>query len=66
MDPETDIHLLEIATGIRDSLIKDGFFTINSILNSTPVKIARALGIELYVAQIIFDAAKKAVNENSL
>ena len=63
MDPS--IQLLEIAPGLKDSLVNAGF-TIESIVNAGPNKIALALGIESYVAKIIFDAAKKTVEENTL
>jgi hypothetical protein len=63
MDPS--IQLLEIAPGLKDSLIEAGL-SIQSILNAGPSEIASLLGIESYVAKIIFDAAKKIVQENSL
>ena len=56
---EPDIQLLELATGIKDSLTKSGFTTINFILSSTTTDISKKLGIDLYVAQIIFEEAKK-------
>ena len=63
MDPS--IQLLEIAPGLKDSLVNAGF-TIESIVNAGPNEIALVLGIESYVAKIIFDAAKKTVEENTL
>jgi hypothetical protein len=62
MDPS--IQLLEIASGLKDSLVNAGF-TIESIVNAGPPEIASVLGIESYVAKIIFDAAKKIVEENT-
>ena len=56
---ESDIQALELATGIKDSLTKSGFTTINCILSSTTTDISKKLGIDLYVAQIIFEEAKK-------
>ena len=56
---ESDIKLLELATGIKDSLTKSGFTTIDFILSSTTTDISKKLGIDLYVAQIIFEEAKK-------
>ena len=56
---ESDIKLLELATGIKDSLTKAGFTTINFILSSSTTDISKKLGIDLYVAQIIFEEAKK-------
>jgi hypothetical protein len=58
-DMESDIQLLELATGIKDSLIKAGFTTISVILSSTTTDISKKLGIDLYIAQIIFEEAKK-------
>jgi hypothetical protein len=58
-DMESDIQLLELATGIKDSLTKAGFTTISIILSSTTTDISKKLGIDLYVAQIIFEEAKK-------
>ena len=56
---ESDIQALELATGIKDSLTKSGFTTINCVLSSTTTDISKKLGIDLYVAQIIFEEAKK-------
>ena len=55
----SDIQLLDLATGIKDSLIKAEFTTIILILNSTTADISERLGIDLYVAQIIFEEARK-------
>jgi hypothetical protein len=52
------IHMLEIADGLKDALIHAGF-TIESILNLGPGEIASTIGIDIYVAKIIFMAAKK-------
>jgi hypothetical protein len=38
---EPDIQLLELATGIKDSLTKSGFTTINFILSSTTTDISK-------------------------
>jgi hypothetical protein len=56
---ESDIQLLELASGIKDSLIKAGFTTISFILSSTITDISNKLGIDPYVARIIFEEAKK-------
>jgi hypothetical protein len=56
---ESDIQALELATGIKDSLTKAGFTTINCVLSSTTTDISKKLGIDLYVAQIILEEAKK-------
>ena len=56
---------LELAQGIKDSLMQAGFDTIDSILKNTPSQISNKLGIEPYVAQIIKEAAKRATGESS-
>jgi hypothetical protein len=56
---ESDIELLELASGIKDSLTKAGFLTISSILNSTTTDISNKVGIDLYIAQIILEEARK-------
>jgi hypothetical protein len=59
------IHMLEIADGLKDAIIHAGF-TIESIFSTGPEEIASTIGIDLYVAKIVFTAAKKAVNTNSI
>jgi hypothetical protein len=63
MDPS--IQLLEIAPGLKNSLMEAGL-SIRFILTAGPSEVASILGIESYVAKIIFDAAKKIVQENTL
>ena len=63
MDPS--IQLLEIAPGLKNSVMEAGL-SIRFILTAGPSEVASILGIESYVAKIIFDAAKKIVQENSL
>ena len=63
MDPS--IQLLEIAPGLKNSLMEAGL-SILFILTAGPSEVASILGIESYVAKIIFDAAKKIVQENTL
>ncbi|MEO9320203.1 MAG: hypothetical protein ABI361_05980 [Nitrososphaera sp.] len=60
-----EIHMLELAQGIRDYLISSGL-TVESILNSTPSELASILGIELYVAKLIFGSAKKAAGQSEI
>jgi hypothetical protein len=57
---------LELAQGIKDSLLQAGFDTIDSILKNTHSQISNKLGIEPYVAQIIKEAAKRATGESSI
>ena len=59
------IHMLEIADGLKDALIHAGF-TIESILNLGPGEIASTIGIDIYVAKIIFMAAEKNVGTDSI
>ncbi len=59
------IHMLEIADGLKDAIIHAGF-TIESMLSTGPEEIASTIGVDLYVAKIVFTAAKKAVNTNTI
>jgi hypothetical protein len=54
------IQMLEVAIGIKDSLMAAGFTSLDSLLRSSPTDIAAILGIELYVAKLIIDAARNA------
>jgi hypothetical protein len=60
---ESDIQLLELASGIKDALINAGFCTIKSILNSTTSDISSKVGVDLYVAQLIFEEARRVIAE---
>ena len=62
MDPA--IQMMEIAPGLKE-MLSDAGFTIDTILKSGPSEIAVLLGIDLYVAQIIFDSAKKTIDKTS-
>jgi small basic protein len=55
----SDIHLLELASGIKDSLVKSGFLTVESILASSITDLSNKVGVDLYIAQIIIQEAKK-------
>lgn len=54
------IQMLEVAIGIKDSLLAAGFTSLDSLLRSSPAEIAAILGIELYVAKLIIEAARNA------
>ena len=54
-----DAHLLELASGIKDSLVKSGFLTVESILASSITDLSNKVGVDLYIAQIIIQEAKK-------
>jgi len=60
-----NVQDLALAQGIKDSLVQAGFDTIGSILKESPSDISNKLGIEMYVAQIIKEAAKSAMEGNS-
>ena len=55
----SDIHLLELASGIIDSLVRAGFLTVESILASSITDLSNKIGVDLYIAQIIIQEAKK-------
>jgi hypothetical protein len=48
MPLESEIQLLELANGIKESLINAGFITIGSILNSTITDISFKVGVAVY------------------
>ena len=56
---ESEIQLLELASGIKESLINAGFITIDSILNSTITDLSFKVGVDLYIAQIILHEARR-------
>jgi hypothetical protein len=60
---ESDIHLLKLADGIIDALINAGFSTIKSILECTTSDLSNKIGVDQYVAQIIFEEAKRDRSE---
>lgn len=59
------IQMLEVAIGIKDSLIAAGFTSLDSLLRSSPAEIAAIMGIELYVAKLIIEAAKNAAGQGT-
>lgn len=59
------IQMLEVAIGIKDSLMAAGFTSLDSLLRSSPTEIAAILGIEFYVAKLIVDAAKRAAGKSN-
>jgi hypothetical protein len=62
---ESGIQQLELAPGLKESLLRAGL-TIESIVLEGPGAVSTALGIEPYVAKIIYDAAKKIAAESSM
>ena len=59
------IQMLEVAIGIKDSLIAAGFTSLDSLLRSNPAEIAAVMGIEMYVAKLIIEAAKNAAGQEN-
>jgi hypothetical protein len=64
-DMESGIQHLEIASGLKESLLKAGL-TVESITSKGPDAVSAALGIEAYVAKIVYDEAKKITAESTL
>ena len=62
---ESGIQQLEIAPGLKESLLKSGL-TVDSIVLEGPDAVSAALGIETYVAKLIYDAAKKITAERPM
>jgi hypothetical protein len=60
---EPDIYLLQLADGVRDALINAGFTTIKSILECTTSDLSNKIGVDQYIAQIIFEEAKRITSE---
>ena len=60
---ESDIHLLQLADGVRDALINAGFSTIKSIRECTTSDLSNKIGVDQYNAQIIFEEAKRITSE---
>ena len=54
----TEINLLDIADGLKECLIKHGF-TLETLLSSPCEKTATDLGIDLYVVNVIYVAARR-------
>jgi hypothetical protein len=56
---ESDVHLLELADGIKETLINEGFSTIKSILKCSAPDISSRIGVDQYIAQIILEESKR-------
>ena len=57
-DSISNINQIEIADGLKDSLIEHGI-DLESLLNTTPERTATILGIDLNIAILIHTAAIK-------
>jgi hypothetical protein len=55
------LELVEISTGLIE-ILQDAGFTVEKILENGPSHIAAILGIDDYVAQIIFSETKKTTS----
>ena len=60
---KSDIHLLELADGIKSALDNAGFSTIKSILECSTSDISNRIGVDQYVGQIILEEAKRVTKE---
>jgi hypothetical protein len=56
---ESDLQLLELADGVKDALKNAGFLNIKSILDKSVSNISEMVGVDLYIAQIILQEAKR-------
>ena len=56
------LELIEIPKGLIEVLQNSGF-TMEKILNSEPSEIAKELGIDSYVGEIIFKETSKTINK---
>jgi hypothetical protein len=55
----SDVHLLELADGIKEMLINAGFSTIKFILECSASDISTRIGVDQYIAQIILEESKR-------
>jgi hypothetical protein len=60
-----EINRLDIADGLKECLIKHGF-TLETLLSSPCEKTATDLGIDLYVVNVIYAAARRYCTFKSL
>jgi hypothetical protein len=60
------IENMRIATGLKEALVNAGI-SFEKILNSPPSEISDILGIDSYVAKLIYDEARRtATNEENI
>lgn len=59
------VHHMNIATGLKDALLNAGM-SIEKIVNSNPSIISNVLGVDQYVAKLIYEEAKKTVTFESV
>lgn len=53
------VYGLDLATGIKEMLIKNGFASVDTLLETPPAELAIILGIDLYIARLIYHAVKR-------
>jgi hypothetical protein len=53
------VYGLDLAIGIKEMLIKNGFASVDTLLETPPAELAIMLGIDLYIARLIYHAAKR-------
>ena len=59
------INQLDIADGLKELLISNGF-TLWSLLKTSTSELAKILGIDEYIAKLVHDAAKKITKSSAL
>ena len=57
---------LSLASGIKDMLFSNGFTSVEHLLKMPPAELAVLLGIDLYVARIIYLTAKAHMQTHNL
>lgn len=55
------ISALDLAIGLKELLLNNGY-TLDALLKTTPAELALILGIDMYVARIIYTAARRHVS----
>jgi hypothetical protein len=59
------INQLDIADGLKELLISNGF-TLRLLLKKIDIRTAKILGIDEYIAELVYDAAKKITKKFSI
>jgi hypothetical protein len=54
-----DIEDLELASGLKELLIKNGFLTVSQLLETPVSELASILGTDDYIAGLVIMAAKR-------
>ncbi|HEY7571358.1 MAG TPA: hypothetical protein VH796_08315 [Nitrososphaeraceae archaeon] len=64
MNDSASVQCLSIAPGLKNLLEQSGLFTVKSVASLSQGEIANLLGIDTYVAGIIFQSAKKSLRDS--